>query len=59
MHRVLPLTRTVLLELDLGRAAGDLDFGTVIQVVALRTLEPRHFSILFCHDNTFKVIVDC
>jgi hypothetical protein len=51
MHRVLSLTIAILLKLDLGGAAGDLDFGSVIQVVALRTLEPRHFSVFFCHDD--------
>src|SRR5687768_3787975 len=51
MHRVLALAVAVLLQLDLGRAAGHLDLGAVVEVVAVRALQPRHFPVLFCHTS--------
>ena len=42
--------RAVFLELDLRSAAGDFDLRAVVQIVAARTLEPRHFAIIFGHD---------
>jgi hypothetical protein len=54
MDRVLAQAFAVLLEFDLGRSAGDLDFGAVVQVTGFGALKPRHFSILFCHDNFQK-----
>src|SRR3954469_21771811 len=60
MLRVLPFADAELLQLDLGCAAGDLDLGAVVQVVAGRALEPRHFAIFFCHDNTTNAsVVSC
>jgi hypothetical protein len=52
MRRVLPFALAILLQLDLRRAAGDFDFGAIIQIVADRTLKPRHFSVLFSHIDT-------
>jgi hypothetical protein len=39
----------VFFELDLLGAAGDLDFGAVVQVVAGGALQPHHFSVFLCH----------
>ncbi len=38
MRRVLALALAILLQLDLGRPAGDLDLGAIIQVIAGRAL---------------------
>jgi hypothetical protein len=46
------LAGAVLFELDLLSAAGDLDFGAVVEVAAARALQPNHFSILFGHWTT-------
>src|SRR5438046_208139 len=51
MLRVLALARTILFQLDLGSAAGDSDLGSVVEIVALGTLQPRHFAVFFCHDS--------
>ena len=57
MHRVLPFAVAEFLQLDLWGSAGDFDLRAVVKIVALRALKPRHFSILFCHDNTLKLSV--
>jgi len=51
MHRVTAEARAVLLDLDLLGAAGDLDFGAVIQITRFGALKPHHFSAFFCHDE--------
>src|SRR4051794_34501346 len=53
MKRVPAEARAVFLNFDLLHAAGDFDLRAVVQVPGLRALEPDHFSVLFCHDNTF------
>jgi hypothetical protein len=50
--RVLAFAHAIFFEFDFGGSAGDLDFGSVIQVIALGALEPGHFAVFFCHDNT-------
>jgi len=51
MQRVAAEARAVLLDLDLLRAAGDLDLGAVVQVARFGALKPHHFSAFFCHDE--------
>ena len=52
MHRMAAEARAVLLNLDLLRATGHLDFGAVVQVAGLGALQPDHFTIFFCHNIT-------
>jgi hypothetical protein len=59
MHRVPAEARTVLLDLDLLRAACDLDFRTVIQVAGFGALQPHHFSALFRHDRYLVQSAEC
>ena len=54
VQRVAAEAGAVLFQLDLLHAAGHLDFRTVVQVTGFGALKPRHFAILFCHDNTRK-----
>src|SRR5437868_4226697 len=51
MQRMPSLARAELLVLDLLDAAGDLDFGTVVQIAALGALHPDHFTTFFGHDS--------
>src|SRR5205823_3876041 len=57
MHRVLALAVAELLELDLGSATGDADFGAVVQFAALAALQPSHFTVFFGHNNFQKLSV--
>src|SRR5262245_47164912 len=51
MQLVRAFAAAVLFQLDLLRTAGDLDFCSVVQVVARRALQPDHLTGLFCHNN--------
>src|SRR6266699_2495667 len=52
MHRMLAFPRALFLQLNFRRAAGDLDLGAIVQIIALRALKPGHLAIFFCHCET-------
>src|SRR5580658_744493 len=49
MQRMLSQPRAVLLQLDLGRAAHDLQFRPIVEIARLRALEPDHFAVFLGH----------
>lgn len=49
MQRVPAKARAVFFYFDLLNSAGNLDFGSVIQITGFRTLEPDVFSVFLGH----------
>src|SRR5688500_8846502 len=59
VHGVLALAGAVLLQVHLLNAAGDLDIGAVVQVVAAGALQPDHFAGFLGHCRSSSLPRTC